>query len=72
MPETWFKVTLVVTLLKKGVEAAFKKELEGWQDIPSSERHQCWVLERQLPSWIWQKGHRLKPFKDHVTKRQKT
>lgn len=43
--------------MKKSVEVAFKKEFEGWQDISSSEKHQCWVLERQLQSWIWQKGH---------------
>lgn len=40
--------------MKKDVEVAFKKQFEGWQDTPSSERHQCWVLERPLPSWIWQ------------------
>lgn len=43
--------------MKKSVEVAFKKEFEGWQDISSSEKHQCWVLERQLQSWVWQKGH---------------
>lgn len=29
--------------MKKSVEVAFKKEFEGWQDTPSSERNVgCW------------------------------
>lgn len=42
--------------MNKSVEVAFKIKFEGWQDIPGSKRHQCWVLERLLKSWIGQKG----------------
>lgn len=41
--------------MNKGVEVAFKKEFEGGQNIPAGERHHCWILERELQSWIWQK-----------------